>query len=331
MEKKGALNLVPLLLGFIAVGVMMWRGCEEGPFGRKRVINLSPDEEVRLGAQAFHEVLSKEHVLPEGPLVAAVRHVGRQLADASEDSELRQAMGLKPMKFDWEFRVVESKQVNAFCLPGGKVVVYTGIIPVCATDAGLATVMGHEIGHALARHGAERISQERIIQVGQTAVAFSLGDMDSRKRAQVIALLGAATSVGLKLPFSRSHESEADHIGLLLMARAGYDPAEAPEFWQRMQRATAGGGRPPEFLSTHPNPETRIADLRRWQPQAEMFYRTSVKQRSRPLPGVGDLRSKVLPVRTQSEVLTSGLPHPGTHGEGERLLPGVSYLISARP
>jgi predicted Zn-dependent protease len=146
--------------------------------------------------------------------------------------------------------------------------------------------MGHEIAHALGRHGAERIAQQRMVAVGQMAVAASISDLDPKQRMTLLALLGVGSQVGVLLPFSRSHESEADHIGLLLMAKAGYDPAEAPEFWQRMDRAASGGRRMPEFLSTHPNPATRIADLRRWQSEAEPYYRTSVHQRSRVLPGV---------------------------------------------
>jgi metalloendopeptidase OMA1, mitochondrial len=285
--RRGGFNLIPLAIGAVVVVGMMIKGCEEGPFGRQRVVGLTPQEEVRLGAQAFREVLAKERPLPaDSPIVETVRRIGLQLAKASEDPELQKAVQLKKMNFEWEFRVVQSKQINAFCLPGGKVVVYTGILPVCATDAGLATVMGHEIAHALGRHGAERIAQQQMVAVGQTALAVSMNDMDPRQRMTLMALMGVGSQVGILLPFSRSHESEADHLGLLLMAEAGYDPAEAPEFWQRMDRATSRGGRQPEFLSTHPNPTTRVADLRRWQKEAEVFYRKSNRQPSRALPGV---------------------------------------------
>jgi predicted Zn-dependent protease len=188
------------------------------------------------------------------------------------------------MKFEWEFRVVQSKQINAFCLPGGKVVVYTGILPVCANEAGLATVMGHEIGHALARHGAERMAQQQLVAIGQQAVAYSFGNLRPDQQRQLLAVLGVGTQVGVLLPFSRKHESEADHIGILLMAKAGYDPAEAPAFWERMKQATSGSGRTPEFLSTHPDPAHRIADLRGWMPEAEKFYERSDKHKNRPLP-----------------------------------------------
>lgn len=288
MEPRGYFRLAPLLLGLVAVAGVMVYGCQQGPFGRPRVITLSPDQETQLGAQAFQQVLQQErgHIVTGQPINDAVERVGRNLARASEDPELRRFIGLKPMKFDWEFRVIDSKQINAFCLPGGKVVVYTAILPVCQTEAGLATVMGHEIGHALARHGAERIADQQMVQIGQQAAAASLGNVSPQERARIMALLGAGSNVGILLPFSRKQESEADHIGILLMARAGYDPAEAVDFWKRMDRATDSGGRPPQFLSTHPNPGKRIEDLRGWLPQAEKFYRISDRQRPRNLPGI---------------------------------------------
>jgi metalloendopeptidase OMA1, mitochondrial len=282
---------VPMLVGLVAVVGLMFYGCQEGPFGRQRVVTMSPEAEAQLGAQAFREVLQKEgpKVLPDNrPIVQTVRSIGLRLAKASEDPALRKAIHLPDMEFQWEFKVVESNQVNAFCLPGGKVVVYTGIIPVCKTDAGLATVMGHEIGHALARHGAERMAQERMMQVGLTAAATSLGDVSPQQRKAILGMLGAGANVGILLPFSRSHESEADHIGILLMAKAGYDPVEAVAFWQRMEQATSGGKAPPEFLSTHPSHGRRIEDLRRWVPDAEKFYDRSDKQRPRLLPPVAN-------------------------------------------
>jgi len=291
MESKG-FNAIPLLIGVGVVGFMMMRGCEKGPFNRNRVVGLKPEEEVRLGAQAFQEVLQKERVLPSNePIVEVVRRIGRLIARASEEPDIRKAIHLTPMKFEWQYEVVESKQVNAFCLPGGKVVVYTGILPVCQTEGGLATVMGHEIGHALARHGAERIADQRMVQIGQVAVAASMSRMEPRQQAALMAAMGLGSQVGILLPFSRKHESEADHIGLLLMARAGYNPAIAPEFWQRMDKV-GGGRRQPEFMSTHPNPATRIADLRRWQPEAEKFYKESDKRPDKALPGVGGFRTR---------------------------------------
>src|SRR5262249_8622503 len=152
---------------------------------------LSPAEENQLGAQAYRQILGKSDVVEGGPAVDVVRRVGRLLAGASNAPEVLERLRLKPRDFAWEFRLVRDRQVNAFCLPGGKVVVYTGILPVCANEAGLATVMGHEIGHALASHGAERMAQERIVKIGQVGVAVSVGDMDPQTQRQVMAVLGA--------------------------------------------------------------------------------------------------------------------------------------------
>jgi predicted Zn-dependent protease len=276
------LRLLPLLAGLIGVVAFIFYGCQEGPFGRRQLVTISPQQEAALGAQAFQEVLQKSDVVSSGPVVDAVRQIGRRLATAADQPEFRRALHLNDTKFDWDFRVVRSKQVNAFCLPGGKVVVYTGILPVCQTEGALAAVMGHEIGHALARHGAERMAQQQAVQIAETAAAASLGDMDPDKQREIMGLLGAGASVGVLLPFSRKHESEADHIGVLMMAAAGYDPSEAAEFWQRMEKQT--GTHTPEFLSTHPSHATRIQEIRGWLPEAQKFYEQSVPQRSRPLP-----------------------------------------------
>jgi predicted Zn-dependent protease len=282
------MRLIPLVIGLLVVGGFLIYGCQEGPFGRKQLVTMSTEQEVELGRQAFNQVLQEEGrkgaVLSEGdPRSEVVRRIGLRLKASAEKPELLKLMKLRPMKFDWDFRVVQSKQVNAFCLPGGKVVVYTGILPVCETEAGLAAVMGHEIGHALARHGAERMAQHQVVQIGTLAAAASLGDMDPRAQQTVIALLGAGAQVGVLLPFSRSHESEADHIGILLMADAGYDPRWSIRLWQNMKKM-AGGGAPPEFLSTHPGHDTRIKDLQGWLPQAETLYARSARQRDQRLP-----------------------------------------------
>jgi predicted Zn-dependent protease len=261
--------LAALLVGAVMIGFVTVRGCQEGPFGRKQVITLDPQQEVALGAQAYQEVLreSADKVVASSAVVDDVKSVTNRLVRAASSPEFLSATRLKEHRdFKWEVEVIRSREVNAFCLPGGKMVVYTAILPVCQTDAGLATVMGHEISHALGRHGAERMTQQKIAQIGVTAAGASLGNVDPRQRRQVMMVLNAGAQFGI-LKYSRRHESEADHVGLFLMACAGYDPREAVRFWERMQKVSSGG-RTPEFLSTHPSHETRIRDLTTWMPEA---------------------------------------------------------------
>ena len=232
--------------------------------GRTAHYALSTEQEKSLGLQSYQQVLSEEQTVTSGPDYELVKRVAQRLATATGDSG---------KKFDWQVSVVRSPQVNAFCLPGGKIVVYTGIIPVARTEAGLATVMGHEMAHATLRHGSERLLQQKATQALMTGVQVSVGDMTYDQRQAVMGAIGAGAKYGFLLPFSRDHESEADAIGLRYMARAGYDPSEAVEFWKRMAEATArGGDKPPEFMSTHPSDATRIADLERLLPAAMKEY-----------------------------------------------------------
>jgi len=278
-------RLIPLLIGAIVIGFTMVRGCQHGPFGRTQVVAISPAQEATLGAQAFHEVLTSSRVIHGGPTVDAVRRVTDRLIDATRNTEFQRRIGIKIPDFQWELEVVDEKQVNAFCLPGGKIVVYTAILPVAVSDAGLATVIGHEISHALSHHGSERMAQQQMANIGMVAAGASIGDMDPGKRQQIMMVLNAGTRFGI-LKYSRGHESEADHMGLLLMAAAGYDPREAIDFWKRMS-SVSGGGAPPEFMSTHPSHGTRIHDLKEWMPEAMTLYEHSaVKSRPRVLPGV---------------------------------------------
>jgi len=261
---------LPIVLALFGALYIMARGCQEGPFGRHQVVGLSPEQEAQLGEQTYQKILGQEQVVREGKAVDAVQRVGRRLAGAAGSEEFLTAAKLHPQKFIWEFQLVRSNQVNAFCLPGGKVVVYTGLLPVAKNEAGLATVLGHEIGHALAHHGAERIAQQEIVQIGEIAASQSIDNLSFGQRQQLMALLGAGSQVGVLLPFSRKHESEADHLGLLLMSAAGYDPAKAIDFWQRMEEQAKSGKS--EFFSTHPSHERRIHDLQGWVPSAQEIY-----------------------------------------------------------
>jgi metalloendopeptidase OMA1, mitochondrial len=280
MDNRFSFRLIPIVLGLLAIAFLAARGCQEGPFGRKQIINITPEQELQLGKQAYQQVLSQSKVVGDrDELPTSVNRIGERLAVASRHPRIVEAVRIRgDRRFEWEFHVVADPQVNAFCLPGGKVVVNTGIIDVCDTESGLAVVMGHEIGHALARHGVERVSRQQLNQIGLTAAAFSLGDLNPADRQQILGLLGAGARFGLELPFSRDNESEADRIGLLLMAAAGYEPAEAPKFWDRMSRAT-GGSRQPSFMSTHPSHGERKQQLTEWAAGADVreLYAASSK------------------------------------------------------
>lgn len=266
-------RMVPIVIGLLIIGFQMIRGCQQGPFGRQQVVAVSGPQEEALGAQAFDQVLQQSQVEDDGPQVDAVEKITSRLIAATSDPQFLSATGITTPDFDWKLRVVRSREVNAFCLPGGKMVVYTGIIPVAETDAGLATVIGHEIGHALAHHGAERMATQQMAQVGMMSAGAAIGDLDPNTRIGVMRALNAGAQFGI-LRYSRKHETEADHIGLLLMSAAGYDPSESIRFWERMTEAS-GRRAPPEFLSTHPNHETRVQDLTRWLPEAQKIYDAS--------------------------------------------------------
>jgi len=244
-----------------AIVLVLAAGCVTAPYtNRRQLILVSQQEEAALGTQAFQQVVSRSEIDRNPTTNAAVEQVGRRLA----------AVANRP-DFQWKFVVIKNdKEANAFCLPGGKVAVYTGILPIAEDQAGLAVVMGHEIAHAIARHGAERMSQAQLAELGGQALAIGLGG--SASSAAILAAYGLGAQVGVLLPYGRTQESEADQIGLLLMAQAGYDPRVAFGFWQRMEQSSSGKGGPPEFLSTHPGHGTRVQQIRAWMPEAMRLY-----------------------------------------------------------
>jgi len=241
--------------------------------GRKQVLDVTMAQEVALGVQSYQQILSQTVQVEDERVVAPVRQIADRLVAVAPEVEqiMAAAHGVSARTewdaFSWQLQVIQSEQVNAFCLPGGKIAVYTGLLPVAANSDALAAVIGHEIAHALLRHGAERISQQKLLQIGSVAAGLSTSDMDPRQRQMVLAAIGAGAKFGIQLPFSREHESEADYLGLMLSAAACYDPQAAIGLWQRM--GAAGGQRPPEFASTHPSSETRIRRLQGYMAEAE--------------------------------------------------------------
>jgi predicted Zn-dependent protease len=241
--------------------------------GRKQLIDTSPQQEAALGLQSYQEILSQSQVVTSGPLPQQVREIAQRLIAAAPKVEKYYAEQKNiPAETDWssyqwDVNVLKSDEVNAFCLPGGKIAVYTGIVPVAKNSDGLAVIMGHEIAHALLRHGGERMAQQKLVQLGTMAAGMSVSDMDPQQQQMVMAALGAGAQYGMLLPFSRSHESEADHVGLLLAAAACYNPEEAPKLWERM--GALAKQKPPEFMSTHPADATRITQLNAWMPEAD--------------------------------------------------------------
>ncbi len=229
--------------------------------GRKSHVGMSIEQESALGLQSYQQVLAQSQRVESGPELEMVKRVAGRLATAT---------GSSGQGFKWQVSLIQDRQVNAFCLPGGEIVVYTGILPVAENEAALATVLGHEMAHATSRHGAQRVLQQNLTQTAMTGIAVSLSDMDYDKQRAVMGALGAGAQFGILMPFGRKHESEADEIGLMYMARAGYDPQESIKFWHRMEQT--GGNSPPEFLSTHPSHGTRIAQLEALMPKALEAY-----------------------------------------------------------
>jgi predicted Zn-dependent protease len=258
-----------LLIGLCVFALFLYCSAEEQTVpvtGRTQKVAMSEKDQAKLGADAYAQVLnqSASEIVSSGPEAEMVQRVGQRIAAVADDPG-----------YDWQFTLLEDPQVNAWCLPGGKVAVYSGILAVTQDENGLAVVMAHEIAHAIAQHGAERMLQEELTQVGLTAVSTTLGGLSTQAQGAVLALFGAGAQYGVLLPFSRDMESEADHIGLIYMARAGYDPQAAVALWQRMADLDSGSN-VPEYASDHPSDETRIKDLQKWMPEAEKEYQKAL-------------------------------------------------------
>ncbi len=258
-------SLRSFLFSCLFTSLLFCSGCQSVPItGRSQMILMSPQQEMQLGFSSFEQMKKETPISKDANANALVQRVGRRIAAVADLPGAQ-----------WEFVVFESPQANAFCLPGGKVGIYKGILPITKDEAGLATVIGHEVAHAVARHGAERVSEGMLLETGGKLLGSTVQSQDPRTQALIMAAYGFGSQVGRTLPHSRSQESEADRIGLIYMARAGYQPDAAVDFWRRFAAygQQNGAGNTPWFLSTHPLSETRIQQIQGWLPEARLQFR----------------------------------------------------------
>lgn len=256
-------------------GILFFSGCTENKVTGRRQLKLLPESQLQsMAFQQYSQFLRQNKVVPvqQNANAEMVQRVGRKIANAITTYYKEEGKASVLDGFKWEFNLVNDNQINAWCMPGGKVVVYTGLLPVTQTEAGLAVVMGHEIAHALALHGNERVSQGLLQQFGGIALQVALSDYPAETQNLFMNAYGIGTTVGAILPFSRKHELEADRFGLKFAALAGYDPKEGIALWRRMGEASKGQ-KPPEILSTHPSDETRIEKMKHYAQEAAPYYR----------------------------------------------------------
>ena len=252
-----------LLLLFIAIS------CNTNPFTEKKTLAIVPNSTlIPMSFKQYDQVLEKEKIVKGTDDAKRIKNIGNRIATAAEKWLKEKGYDDYTKNYKWEFSLIDKDMINAWAMPGGKVAFYTGILPVAQNDNGVATIMGHEIAHALANHGQQRMSAAQIQQTVGVVGAAAIGDENEKEQQIFNVAYGLGSQLGVMLPFSRKHETEADKIGLTLMAIAGYEPSNAYKLWQRMSEAS-GGKKPPEFLSTHPSNETRINNLKKWSDKAK--------------------------------------------------------------
>lgn len=264
---------------FVAISFIV--ACSTNPLTKKSQLTLLPESELQaMGTQQYQQFLSTNRVVsPSGNRDAEmVRRVGIRITRAVQEYYAQNGITEKLNGFNWEYNLVDDKAVNAWCMPGGKIVVYTGLLPISQNEAALAVVMGHEVSHALLQHGNQRMSQGLLTELGGVALSVAVADKPKETQNLFLAAYGAGTAVGVMLPFSRKQELEADRFGLIWTAMAGYNPQEAIPLWERMERASQGQ-KPPEFLSTHPSEGTRIDELQKFMPEALKYYKPMASTR----------------------------------------------------
>lgn len=251
--------------------VLLVAACATVPITGRQQLSIIPAGQLQsMSYGQYQEVIDTSQLSRDAEATAMIKRVGARIQDAVERYMAEQGMSDHLDGYQWEFNLIESDQVNAWCMPGGKVAFYSGILPVCQDETGVAVVMGHEIAHAIAGHGGERMSQGLLTQLGGVALNEALASKPEQTRQLAMGAFALGSQYGVLLPYSRTHESEADHMGLIFMAMAGYDPREAPVFWERM--GALGGQAPPEFMSTHPSHETRTRKLNEAMPEALRYY-----------------------------------------------------------
>ena len=262
-------KIIPIL-----VAMLLLTRCATVPVtGRKQLSLVSSSEINTMSATQYQQVMTKGPLSTNVEQTQLIKRVGARIKSGVEQYMASKGASDQLVGFNWEFNLIQDdKTVNAWCMPGGKVAFYTAILPICQDENGIAVVMGHEVAHAIANHGRERMSQGLLEQFGLSTLGAAMGQNPTVTNQIFMQAIGAGAQVGM-LKFSREHESEADHIGLIFMAMAGYDPQLAPKFWERMTASAANGQKPPEFLSTHPSDETRIKDLNGWMPEAMQYYK----------------------------------------------------------
>jgi predicted Zn-dependent protease len=281
------MKTLKFVVAFLALQLLLV-ACSSVPLTGRKQLNMIPSSEMlAMSFQQYDQFLEENNVSSNAQQAEMVKRVGHKIQGAVEQYLKDNGHAGLLEGYDWEFNLVDNEQINAWCMPGGKVVVYTGILPVTKDETGLAVVMGHEIAHAIAEHGNERMSQQLIQQAGATGLMLALQEKPAETQMIWQAVYGYGTQYAVMLPYSRTHESEADHLGLIFMSMAGYNPQEAPAFWERM--SSVGGAKPPEILSTHPSDETRINNLNKWMPEAMQYYSKSGNTSS---PSTGGSKDK---------------------------------------
>ena len=264
--KKLTITLLALTL------LTLLPSCSSVPITGRSQFNLVPDSMMNsMSLQSYQEFMTSAKVSTNLEQTQTVRNVGHRIQKAVETYASQNDIPLK--NYQWEFNLIDDPAVNAWCMPGGKVVVYTGLLPIAQNETGLAVVMGHEIAHAIAKHGSERMSQALVVEMGGIALSEAVKTQPALTKTIFTKSYGMGTQVGVLLPFSRTHEKEADHLGLIFMAMAGYDPQQTVGFWERMAAASGNNSKPPEILSTHPADQTRINNIKALLPDAMKYYK----------------------------------------------------------